>query len=218
MNKSAEQHLAKAKEFIAKGDEFYRQAKVEIDLAYQVPGTRQIDIAKAVGKSQQWVADVLAWDGEGTLYGQATEARSIRMAKQVLRESTDEQAAEIVGSLPSHAVAKVAKAVSNEYVARGQNAKRKADEALRESVGGDLIDGLTQQQRLHDSESLAFDARRALRDMLVLLNEADLDDMPDAWREDFLKTLDDLATRIDLARALISGTLDEDLARFLAEV
>jgi hypothetical protein len=217
MNASAEKHLAKAKDYIAKGDEFYRKAKPEIELA-QRNGANTSEIARFLGKSHTWVTDVLAWDGKGTLYGKDTERRQIDMAKQVLREATPEQTDELVASLPHQAVAKVAKSVSREYERRGDEAKQKSEKAFREEVGDAFADDLAEEQRLRDAESKVFEARRALRDMLAILNDSDLGAMNDSWREDFLKTLDDLAMRIDVARSLLGGTLDEDLERFLSEV
>ncbi len=40
--------------------------------------------------------------------------------------------------------------------------------------------------------------------MVALLNECDLDAMRDSWREDFLKTLDDVEMRVALARSIVS--------------
>lgn len=216
MNKEAERHLDNAAELISKGDQFYRQARPEI-LAAQQKGANTSDIARYLSRSRTWVVDVLAWDGKGTLYGKDTERRQTNQARQVLRESTPEQVAEIVASLPPEAVAKVSQAVATHYQERGEEAKKEAVKRLREELGDHLADGLLEEQRLRDAEAKAFDARRSLRDMLSLLNAADLDSMPGPWREDFLKTLDDLAQRVEIAKSLLAGTLDEDIEAFLSE-
>lgn len=88
MNEQAEQHLTKAKDCIARGDQFYREAKVEIDAAIAA-GASQREVARFLARSHTWVQNVLAWDGTGTLYGNDTERRQIDMAKQVLNESPD---------------------------------------------------------------------------------------------------------------------------------
>jgi hypothetical protein len=217
MNASAKAHLAKAKDYLAKGDEFYRKAKPEIDKA-KAEGAHVDEISRYLEKSPAWVYNVLAWNGEGTLYGNDTARRQADMAKQVLREATPEQTAELVASLPQEAVENIAKAVSRNYEQRGEEAKRKSEQDFREAVGDDLADDLAEEQRLRDAEMKVFEARRALRDSLALLNDSNLDAIPDAWREDFLKTLDDLAMRVDLHRSLLTGTLDEDIAQFLSEV
>lgn len=216
MNHDAEKHLSNAARYLAQGDQFYRKAKPEI-LAAQRKGANTSEIARYLARSRTWVMDVLAWDGSGTLYGKDTERRGTDQAKQTLRESTPEQVAEIVASLPADAVAKVSKAVSQHYGERHEKARKESDEKLREDLGDHVADGLIEEQRLRDAESKAFDARRSLRDMLALLNAADLDAMPDSWREDFLKTLDDLSQRVEIAKSLLTGTLDEDIEAFLAE-
>ena len=162
--------------------------------------------------------DVLAWDGDGTLYGNDTERRQIDQARQVLRESSPEQVDALVAKLPPETVGKVAKAVSRHYEQRGAEAKQESDRAFRAEVGDAFADDLAEEQRLRDVESKVFEARRALRDGLVLLNGADLDAMRDSWREDLLKTVDDLAMRVEVYRSLLGGTLDADIERFLSEV
>lgn len=222
MNHAAEKHLANAAHYLAQGDAFYRKAKPEMDAAYAAGATQQeiadyLALHGTVQRSRKWVGEVLAWDGKGTLYGHDTEDRQTRQAKQVLRESTPEQVAEIVASLPAEAVAKVSKAVTSHYEERHQKARAEASARLREELGDNLADGLIEEQRLRDAEAEAFTARRSLRTMLSHLNAAELDQMPAAWREDFLKTLDDLSQRIEIAKSLLSGTLDEDIEAFLAE-
>lgn len=216
MTKEAERHLTNAQEYLAQGDQYYRKARPEI-LAAQGKGANTSEIARFLARSRTWVMDVLAWDGKGTLYGKDTERRQTDQAKQVLRESTPEQVAEIVASLPAEAVAKVSKAVSTHYQERGDEAKKEAAKKLREDLGDHVADGLLEEQRLRDAESKYFDARRSVRDGMVLLNACDLDAIPDSWREDFLKTIDDLAQRLEITKSLLTGTLDEDIEAFLAE-
>jgi hypothetical protein len=96
MNATAKRHLEKAKNFIEKGDEYYRKAKPEIDAAIEA-GASQREVARFLARSRTWVQDVIAWDGEGTLYGKDTQARQIRMAKQVL--SDEKLAKKVIASL-----------------------------------------------------------------------------------------------------------------------
>lgn len=95
MNDLAQSHLAKAKEYIAQGDEFYRQAKEHIDAAL-ASGASLREVSRFLDRSKDWVANVRDWDGYGTLYGKDTERRQIDMAKQVLRESPPEQIADML--------------------------------------------------------------------------------------------------------------------------
>jgi hypothetical protein len=226
VNKNAERHLAKARDYVARGEEFYRKAAKEIVAAQEAdPSVGERQVAATMGRTREWVRALVRWHtngypGNGPFAAETPEAkgRGSVEAKRVLRDSSPEQVEEIVASLSPEATTKLARAVSRQYEQRGNEAKRESQRAFRETVGESFADDLDEEQRLRDAESKVFEARRALRDMLALLNEADLEAMRDSWREDFLKTLDDLATRIDLARALLSGTLEEDLARFLSEV
>ena len=100
MNASAQKHIAKAGEYLAKGDAFYRKAKPEIDAAYAEGATQQ-EIANGLAsygtvRTAKWVSEVLKWDGVGTLYGNDTDRRRMDMAKQVLRESEPEHIADFL--------------------------------------------------------------------------------------------------------------------------
>jgi len=115
MNKSAERHLAFAKDYLAQGDQYYRQAKAEIDAAH-AEGASVQEIAKGLGRSDQWVRDTLYWDGKGTLYGKDTEARGVRMTKQVLREAPLEQIEQMISDLPKDRQAAIGAAAKDKYM------------------------------------------------------------------------------------------------------
>jgi hypothetical protein len=215
MNSTAQKHLAKAKDYLAKGDEFYRKAKPEIEAA-KAEGARVQDMCRYLQKSERWVYDVLAWDGEGTLYANNTEARQLRQAKQVLRESSPEEiASDLLGDADVRR--KVAKATEQAY--DGVETKRVAHSraAEREHIGDEAQDALDQEQQLREAEAALFRGRRGLRDMLVILREHG-EEMRDSWREEFLSTLDSLEADIGMARALLAGSIDDDaLAEFLSK-
>lgn len=69
--------------------------------------------------------------------------------------------------------------------------------------------------REHQLVRKAAKARRALNTAVRRLRDSDLDAMNDSWREDFLKTLDDVAMRIDVVRLALTGTLTGDLEQFV---
>lgn len=93
-------HVEKAKEYIAKGDQFYRRAKPEIEAAIAA-GATQREVARTLARSHSWVQDVLAWDGEGTLYSKDTKDRMMRRAAQFLKEAPREEVEQVVISLPA---------------------------------------------------------------------------------------------------------------------
>ena len=86
MNPVAEQHLVKAKEYLAKGREFHLRAKTEIEAAI-AEGASLREVSRILDISKTQVARLRDWDGEGFLYADDTERRQIHMTKQVLRES-----------------------------------------------------------------------------------------------------------------------------------
>lgn len=53
-------HLAKARDYLARGEEFYARAADEI-IAANRDGLTQAAIGKALGRSQGWVGDLIRW-------------------------------------------------------------------------------------------------------------------------------------------------------------
>ena len=113
MNDTARGHLILAKKYLSEGDEFYRRAKPEIELAQQ-NGANTSEIARYLSRSRTWVMDVLAWDGIGTLYGKDTERRQLDAAKQVLRESSEQEIQTLVAGLPRDTRKKIQNAVAKD--------------------------------------------------------------------------------------------------------
>ena len=60
----------------------------------------------------------------------------------------------------------------------------------------------------HTLLRLAKTGRLAACRTVRLLATADLGAMHEAWRDDFVKTLDDVAQKADMVRALVRGTED----------
>jgi hypothetical protein len=80
----------------------------------QRKGANTSEIARYLSRSRTWVTDVLAWDGTGTLYGKDTERRQLDAAKQVLRESSEEEIHTLVAGLPHDTKRKIERAVERE--------------------------------------------------------------------------------------------------------
>ncbi len=210
MNKNAEKHLAKAKDYLAKGDEFYRKAKPEIEAAF-VAGANYVEISRYLEKSKSWVYDVRNWDGSGTLYGKDTERRQVDQAKQVLRESDPEQIAAILED------PEIRRNVTKAQDLRHTEQKQRSESAYREAIGPATADGLDKQQALTDAEAELFKSRRALRDTLAMLRAIDPSEFRDSWLEEFVKTFDDIVAMCQLGRSLVDGeSVDEAIDRILA--
>lgn len=243
MTKRADQLLREAAKFLASAEQ--KQSKADDDKwaaaermwkVNKEEGISQREIAGAVGVSEETVriyVNIITerpngrWETFTDAYysirsGATPGEREERAVERVARERP-EIIARVVEATPgaaraiaSHAPARlsVSKAADDHY----EQIEKQSREKFVESVGQDVADGLEAEQRLRDAETKLFEARRALRDMLALLHESDVENLRDSWREDFLKTLDDLAMRVDVARSLLGGTLDADLEQFLAEV
>lgn len=242
MTSRAETLLREAAKYLASAEQ--KQSKADADKwaaaermwkANEEEGATQREIAQAVGLSKDTVSRYvriqhkrIAGDTRAfaelyyEIQGHTPTDREDQAVERVLRERPHVVAEKIAAqpqaakAIAGHKPARMAlsRATDEHYA----DVKAESDAKFAEAVGQDVADGLAEEQRLRDAEGKVFEARRALRDALALLNEADLDAMRDSWREDFLKTLDDLAMRVDVARSLLSGTLEADLDRFLAEV
>lgn len=108
MNRSAEQHLTKAKDYVARGEEFYRKAAEEIVAAQTADptlGTREI--GEWFGRSHTWVQDIVRWhttgkstrggsEGAPTPYAEQQGAVAKRHARSVLRDASPEEIAELL--------------------------------------------------------------------------------------------------------------------------
>lgn len=86
-------HLALAKDYIARGEDFYRKAADEIKAAMTADTTLSYrEIGRSIGKSDRWCRDIVQWsttaEGPPTPYGgsEQNEARYERHDKTVLRD------------------------------------------------------------------------------------------------------------------------------------
>lgn len=138
MNSSAEQHLARAKEYVARGEEFYRKAAEEV-LAARAEGASISDAAKALDRSDRWVVSILSWaktpanstQGTALPFSEPQGAVAERHAKSVLRNAGADQVEGILADLPPEAVDRVAAAAHKRQI-----------ETVRKAAAGDG-DGLS---------------------------------------------------------------------------
>lgn len=100
MNTAAEQHLAKAKDYVARGEEFYRKAAEEIEAALSL-GATWVDAGDAIGHSDEWCKKIVAWskipanDNKSTMpFSEPQGAVAQRHARSVLRDMPAKQIAD----------------------------------------------------------------------------------------------------------------------------
>ncbi len=207
-------HLAKAREYIGRGEEFYRKAAAEIIAAMAEDTTLGYGrVAIAIGKSETWCRDIVRWStnplNTATPFAGEYSRVKASLTKSSLRDAPAEDIAAMLDD--PQVRANVAKA---QNIASAKVIKR-SYEAQREAIGQSESDQLEQHARFQDAEAELFKARRGLIETLRILNEIGAEDLPDSWREEFLRTLDDLAAKIDLGRSLLAGSLDEEFEKLL---
>lgn len=217
MNPTAERHLAKAKGLIARGDEFYRQAAVEIHAARDIGATWN-EINDYFGRGRNWAERIVAWDktpandvaGTRTPFSEPTGAVAVRHTRSMLRQAKPSEIAEDLLSDPDirRKIQQAQDVASNKMVRDAQHAERKA-------LGDDASDALVHQQTLRNAEGELFKARRAVIQTLRLLDAARAE-LDDPWREEFLRTFDDIIEKCELGRDVLAGDLQEGIEQLLA--
>jgi hypothetical protein len=159
MNRKAEQHLAKAEEYVGKGEKWYAKAADEIIAAKAADfSLTNAEIGKRFGRSEPWVRKLVAWrtnpsSSTPTPYAGEAPAVDLRKAKQWLREAPAEQIEQALAELPSERVHIVGAAVGDAYsVSRREfdeaerdlsPAQRKAREAGQDQIQGSVAKAMS---------------------------------------------------------------------------
>jgi hypothetical protein len=106
MNKSAEKHLAKAGDFLEKGESFYHKAAGEIVAAQRADSTlSNREIGEQFGRSKEWVRQLVQWHTSGTTsptpYAETGRPHQDQTAaRKVLSTAPLEQIEQIIETLP----------------------------------------------------------------------------------------------------------------------
>lgn len=142
MNTTAEKHLKKAADYLGRGDEFYRHAAAEIELARE-SGATWVQCGDALGRSESWCVKIVNWakrpanDLSCSTPWENNEAVDLRKSKQVLSGSPAKIAKEIaaaVASSPEVAEAVAANPVASARVSVAKSKKTKeAEKEVRAS-------------------------------------------------------------------------------------
>jgi len=105
MNTKAEQHVDRAKDYVARGEAFYRKAAAEIRAARDEDAT-WTEIASRLERSPTWVKDIVAWHETPANRGRYTGELPFsegkgevakRHARSVLRDAEPEVVADLLG-------------------------------------------------------------------------------------------------------------------------
>lgn len=215
-DKRATLHLARAKAYLAKGEGFYRKAAEEIVAAMAEDTTLGYGrVAYAIGKSESWCRDIVSWSTNPqdlqtpTPYAVGRDRSEAGATRKVLANADPEQIAEFLSDPTIRA--KVSKAQDIAY----SKVEQKSRQAQRKAIGERASDDLDRDQQFRNAEAELFKARRGLIETVRLLNTVGVENLPDSWREEFLRTFDDITAKVDIGRSLLVGSLDEELEKLL---
>lgn len=222
-------HLTRAKEYIAKGEDFYRKAADEIISARAEDTTLGYrEIAESIGRSAEWARRLVQWrTSDEDLAGPwAGDERSMRGTKNVLADP--EQRRRVIASLPADARASIAADILKDPAvtdaAHDDSTFTSAVAGARSRIDAKRDQRHDERERITrgmDEDELRFDrAKQAVRDGNYgdaerLLKGLPIDDERAAWMRKQAERHRYLAAWFD-AWADARPIEDADLAEWLA--
>lgn len=136
-------HLVKAKDYIGKGEAFYRKAADEV-IAAQAEDTTlgYREIGEAVGRSYEWCRQLVKWrtsvTDQGTPWAGEYDARRDRSIKQTLGKADSQEVKRVLAELPEKQLDTIAREATDALVGR---ARAKRSERQSEPTAGELMGG-----------------------------------------------------------------------------
>jgi hypothetical protein len=135
-------HVAKARDYLAKGDGYYEKAGREM-IAAKAEGVSTAAIARQLGRGDTWARDIMAWAANprgraAPFADKEAQSRNMRGVRKALREATREQVREMIADLPSAKLDAVASGATDELVSR---ARARRSEHDTEPTAGQLTGG-----------------------------------------------------------------------------
>lgn len=202
-------HLARAKDYIGRGEEFYRKAAAEIAEAMNQDGSlTYARIGESLGHTDKWVGRLVRWSTTGDVHTPFAEEKgkvAERHARSVMREAPMEQVEQIIAALPPERQRKLATALDTESAKRQKAREQIAKQKERDHLGDELVDGLELREELQSTEYLLIKARGNLRGFVKHVGEIGATSTPEAWRASCLDWIEDLEGHLGMARALLAG-------------
>jgi hypothetical protein len=224
VNTQATKHLAKAKDYVARGEEFYRKAAEEIVAAQEAdPTLGQREIAESLGRSKTWVQEVVSWSTTGrstrggredapTPYAEQSGAVAKRHAKAVARHEPetlieDPEARQSLG-----------RALDEHYTKRATEAAGRRREREVERKGGE-DEHAEHERRQHVAEvvNVIRGAASGLRFAAGQAKGLALDEDDSGAADELTALLDEIDGFSSMLRAFLRGheITDEDLAELI---
>lgn len=217
----AANHLARAKDYIGRGEEFYRKAAEEIIAAQgSDPSLGYGRIAKTIGKGETWVGDLVRWHtnprGRETPFGgEAHNERSDKSkAKRILRDAPPQQIAEQILSDPQ-VRDNVSRALDHHYEERAAASTKRSHEREVERKGGEQAHAeYEDRQRVAELVSVVRGAASALRFAAGQAKALKLDQDESGGSEELRTSLEEIIGFASMLREFLGGReiTDEDIA------
>ena len=130
MNQAAERHIAKAEEYLGKGDGWYEKAGREMRAAKDA-GATWVEIADRLGRGTTWVKTVVDWAETPANQGRTsvpfargkTGDPAVSETRRLLREAPLEQVERIIADLPRDRQQAIGAAAGHAYLGARQEAQ-----------------------------------------------------------------------------------------------
>ena len=167
-------HISLAREYIAKGEEFYAKAADEIIAAFD-EGAGYAAIARGLSRSETWVRDLAAWrrtglespnpqdPGPSTPYAGQYEERMDRAARTALKDP--EQRKQVISSLSAEQIEDVIAEAQTVAVERVHAQRAEHDTTPKTPTAGDLMGGERWDPSESWSDTLLIRCNRNLREL-----------------------------------------------------
>lgn len=219
-------HLALAREYIGKGEAFYRKAAEEIVAAMdEDPTLTHREIAKRINRDRTWVTKLVAWVTNGDqdhtptpfTSAAATESRERSTTRKFVREATPRQIAELLDT--PQARAKVTKALDTHYARQAkESAKRERDSEIERKGGEREHAAYTKRQRVAELVSVVRGAASGLRFAAAQAKALRLDE-DEIGAEELQALVEEIIGFAEMLRDFLDGheITDEDIAALIGD-
>lgn len=224
MNSTAEQHLAKAKDYVARGEEFYRKAAEEIVAALQADATlSQREVGEWFGRTQQWVSDIVRWstshkgtrsglENASTPYAEEPGAASKRHAKLIAKKEPEALIED------PETRASLTRALDEHYTKQADTLRENKREREVERKGGeDEHAEYERRQRVGEVVSVARGAASALKFVAGQVKPLGIAEDDSGVSGELAEIVDEISGFVSLLRSYLGGgeITDEQIAALI---
>lgn len=221
MNKQAEKHLAKAKDYVARGEDFYRKAAEEIIAAQKAEPTLTL---REVDRRMSWypgkAGHIVRWLTSGADHAphggpRQDEAQTKSRTRKMLREAPPEQIAELLAEPEIRQ--NVGRALDQHYAKQAKASSQRQHSREVERKGGEE-EYEDHQYRQHLAEVINV-ARGATSGWRFVAGQAKNVELDSGALETLVQLVEETEGYISLLKTLLRGDeiTDEAIAELIGE-